>query len=73
MTWKAIPILLTALASIGCVKTTDGGSYCDLAGPLYFDSDEVVTWLFENDPTLLKEIIIDNETWAELCGGRTSP
>lgn len=63
-------ILLTALAS-GCAQTTTG-DYCDIASPLYFESDDVVTWLSENDNMLLREIVIANETWAELCGGKTS-
>lgn len=62
-----ILILSTVLAS-GCAKTS--GSYCDIASPLYFDSDEVVTFLAENDDKLLREIVIANEQWAELCGGK---
>lgn len=63
-------ILLTGLAA-GCAQTTTG-DYCDIASPLYFEDASVVTWLSENDNTLLREIVIANETWAELCGGRTS-
>jgi len=63
-------ILLTGLTS-GCAQTTTG-DYCDIATPLYFENDDVVTWLSENDNTLLREIVIANETWAELCAGRTS-
>lgn len=70
MKWKAIPILLIVLAS-GCVATT--GDYCDIAGPMYFDNTDVVTWLYENDDKLLADIVINNETWAELCTGRTFP
>jgi len=57
-------ILLIALSG-GCAKTS--GNYCDIASPLYFYSDEVVTWLSENDKALLQEIIIANEQWAALC------
>ena len=63
-------ILLIGLTS-GCAQTTTG-DYCDIASPLYFESDEVVTWLSENDNTLLREIVIANETWAKLCAGRNS-
>jgi len=70
MMWKAIPILSIGLAS-GCVATTTG-NYCDIAGPMYFDDNDTVAWLSENDDKLLAEIVINNETWAELCTGRTS-
>jgi len=64
------PILLTVLVT-GCAKTTTG-NYCDIASPLYFDSDEVVTFLAENDVMLLREIVIANEQWTALCGGKIS-
>ena len=40
---------------------------------MYFDNTDVVTWLSENDDKLLADIVINNETWAELCVGRTFP
>lgn len=64
-----ILILWIALAS-GCAKTTTG-DYCDIASPLYFGSDEVVTFLAENDVSLLREIVIANEQWVKLCGGKS--
>jgi len=48
-------------------------NYCDIAGPMYFDDTDTVTWLYENDDRLLAEIVVNNETWAELCTGKTSP
>lgn len=68
MMWKTIPIFLIGLVS-GCVKTTSG-DYCDIARPLYFDDTDTVTWLQENDDKLLAEIVVNNETWAELCTGK---
>lgn len=61
-----------ALAVSGCAATTTG-DYCDIAGPMYFDDTDTVTWLYENDDTLLVDIVVNNETWAELCAGKTSP
>ena len=61
-------ILLTGLAA-GCAQTTTSGDYCDIASPLYFESQEVVNYLLHNDSILLREIVIANETWAKLCGG----
>lgn len=57
-------ILLTALAS-GCATTS--GDYCDIAGPMWFANDDVVQILNEEDPALLRRIIVNNETWEELC------
>ena len=56
--------LLTGLVS-GCVKTSD--SYCDIASPLYFDSQQTVTWLAENDRSLLTDVVIHNEQVTRIC------
>ena len=56
-------ILLIPLA--GCAQPE--GNYCDIASMLYFDSNQVVDYLAENDENLLKEIVIHNETRARLC------
>ena len=56
--------LLSALVS-GCVTTTD--SYCDIASPLYFNTLVTVEWLNDNDPSLLREIVIHNEQVQKLC------
>lgn len=56
--------LLTGLVS-GCVKATD--SYCDIASPLYFDSQQTVTWLAENDRSLLTDVVIHNEQVTRIC------
>jgi len=58
------PILLIGLMS-GCAKS-DG--YCDIASPLYFDTDETVSWLLRNDRTLLVDITVHNETTKRICG-----
>lgn len=59
-------VCLTALAS-GCGMTISGDSYCDVAGPLLFDSQKTVDWLLTNDRTLLVDVIVHNETQARLC------
>lgn len=65
MKWKMILILSTALLN-GCAKTT--ANYCDISTTLYFDKMGVVEFLNQNDRKLLKDIVIHNETRAELCG-----
>lgn len=49
----------------GCAQPS--GNYCDIASTLYFDSDQVVDYLAENDENLLRDIVIHNETRARLC------
>ena len=64
---KILFISIALLALAGCARlTTD--SYCDIASPLYFDTDETVSWLLRNDRTLLVDIIVHNETNRRICG-----
>jgi hypothetical protein len=61
--------MLTLLVGLnaGCATlTTD--SYCDIASPLYFDTEQTVSWLLQNDHTLLVDIIVHNETNRRICG-----
>lgn len=55
--WIVTPLML-ALVS-GCVAST--GDFCDIARPMYFNSDGVVDWLGDNDPRLLRDVVIHNE------------
>ena len=57
--------LIFAFLLAGCAKPE--GNYCDIASTLYFESNEVVDYLAENDENLLREIVIHNETRASLC------
>jgi len=57
-------VLSTALVS-GCVSAD---SYCDIAAPMYFDTDNTVSWLLQNDRSLLVDIIVHNETTRRICG-----
>lgn len=66
MKWATI--LITAFAMGGCGTRTTS-SFCDIYSPIYFDEQETVDWLFKNDRLLVEEIVIQNETWAELCVG----
>ena len=52
----------------GCGMTISSDSYCDIAGPLLFDSQETVDWLLANDRTLLVDVIVHNETQDRICG-----
>lgn len=58
-------ILLTALAS-GCAKIT-GNSYCDITSPMYFDHEDVVDMLMNEDKKLLTDIMVHNETHQRVC------
>ena len=58
--------LLTGLTSGCATPATD--SYCDVAVPMYFDTDETVSWLLRKDRTLLVDIIVHNETNRRICG-----
>ena len=57
--------LILFLLLAGCAQTS--GNYCDIASPLYFDSNEVVDYLSQKDENLLRDVVIHNETWQELC------
>jgi len=73
-TTKALCVFAcTAAAAVAGCTPQSSGDYCDIAGPMYFDDTDTVTWLYENDDTLLVDIVVNNETWAELCAGKTSP
>ena len=62
-------ITLCALAGLAGCAANNGGNYCDIASPIYFDTDETVIFLSQNDNTLLRDIIINNETFVALCDG----
>ena len=48
----------------GCVATSPSGDFCDIARPIYFNSEEVVDWLLANDETLLRDLVSHNELAA---------
>jgi hypothetical protein len=59
-------VAFLAVPLAGCVKV-GANSYCDIATPLYFDSMKISEWLIEHDRKLLTDIVINNETHANLC------
>ena len=59
------PLLLIGLMS-GCAKIS-GDSYCDITGPLFFESERTIDWLIENDRNLLSDIMVSNETFERVC------
>lgn len=67
MKFKMTLILLIALLA-GCAKTIDG-NYCDIADPVYFNTQETIDWLAENDPRFLRDTITNNEIYDRLCNG----
>ena len=56
---------LTVLTS-GCAKIS-GDSYCDITGPLLFESERTIDWLIENDRPLMQDIMVSNETYQRVC------
>ena len=50
----------------GCAKIS-GDTYCDIASPMYFDNENVISYLSENDSELLKDVLIHNETHLKVC------
>ena len=59
-----IAILCVAGLLSGCVATSPSGDFCEIARPIYFNSEEVVDWLLENDETLLRDLVSHNELAA---------
>lgn len=56
-------LLIAPLA--GCVKPT--GNYCDIARPIYFNSQSTLDWLLKNDRDLVVGIVSNNDTHDALC------
>ena len=50
----------------GCATVT-GNSYCDIARPHYFNSEDTVDWLIDHDRALLVDVTVHNETYERLC------
>ena len=57
---------LLAVPLAGGAKIT-GDTYCDIASPLYFDSEATPEWLLKHDRDLLVDIVVHNETNERLC------
>lgn len=67
MTYKLLMTMaLLAVPLAGCAKIT-GDTYCDIASPLYFDSEATPEWLLKHDRDLLVDIVVHNETNERLC------
>ena len=54
------------VALSGCA-TISGDTYCDIAAPLYFENETVVSYLSIEDKVLLADILIHNETHQKVC------
>jgi hypothetical protein len=57
--------LLTVLSG-GCATRTIN-NYCEIAQPILFDSENVVSVLIDSDPQLLRDLITHNEIYERLC------
>lgn len=49
----------------GCVAPS--GDFCLISQPMYFEDEDVVQWLSENDPSLLEGITVHNEQVERIC------
>jgi len=59
-------LFATALLS-GCA-TISNDSYCDISNPIYFSSENTVNYLEKNDVSVIRDVVIHNETWKSICG-----
>ncbi len=50
----------------GCAKIS-GDSYCDITSPMFFEHEDVVDMLMNEDKKLLTDILIHNETHKRIC------
>lgn len=57
-------LCVTGLVS-GCVKPQ--GNYCDIASPIYFDSEDAIREIYASDPGVLQRIVTHNEVFAQMC------
>ena len=60
-----LSLLIAPLA--GCGATIVGGSYCDVARPIYFESDKVVEDVMTVSRDLVQDVVTHNEIYARLC------
>ena len=61
---KPLTATLFAVALLsGCVSPS--GDFCDIAQPIYIDSEAVVDWLLDNDEALLRDVVSHNEITAK--------
>lgn len=61
-----MPMIWSTVLLSGCVKTP-AGDFCDVAFPLTFHSQEVVSYLSANDPSHLRGDIAHNEYGKANC------
>lgn len=52
-------MLLSSALLSGCAAPS--GDFCGIARPIYFDRPAVVSWLAENDVSLLRGVVAHNE------------
>lgn len=57
MTIVSLPVLLS-----GCVS-----SECDWTRPIFFGGQPTIDWLLKNDPTMLTDVLVHNETRERIC------
>lgn len=57
-------MLFLMLLSVGGCAKNRAGDYCDIASPIYFDSDLSVN---QTPKDIRRQILIMNETLKDLC------
>lgn len=69
------PFLVTSFCAVllaGCVEQKEttlppAADFCLIADPMYFKDEAVVSWLSDNDPSLLEGITVHNEQVERIC------
>lgn len=51
----------------GCAAPIVGGSYCDVARPIYFENDKVVEDVMSVSRDLIQDVVTHNEIYDRLC------
>lgn len=60
-------LALAAVLLAGCETVVQIDTYCDIATPQLFGSEQTIEWLLKNDRDLLVDVIVHNETIDRLC------
>lgn len=62
-----IPTILSAVPLSGCVESVPAGDFCDVASPALFSSQDVISFLNDNDPEHLRADLALNEYGLHHC------
>lgn len=60
-------MILSAVLLSGCVERVPAGDFCDVVSPALFASQDVISFLNENDPEHLRSDLALNEYGLRHC------